>query len=115
VSTSGSGDITVNQQTQVDTNNPSGVVAGQLGGSVRADPATVVVTTAAATCWILVVDGNSTRGCGNASVTDTKGDRAGRVTKLRGSEPIQLQLIQDGKVLASGTVSGDNRYVTVSA
>ncbi len=94
-------------------NDVTGVVAGASAGGVRSGPATVNVRTDPGTCWVLVVDGNTHNGCGNATLTDTRGDRAGRVTKVRGSAPITLQLVAGGQVVASGTVQGDYRYVTV--
>jgi len=111
VQTRGGGTVIVNQTNTSDT---SGVQAGGNAGSRRSNTASVVVFTDASTCWILVVDGNAHRGCGNATITDTRGERAGRVTKLSGSAPIQLQLLVDGQTVASGEVSGDGRYVTVS-
>jgi hypothetical protein len=91
----------------------SGVEAGANAGSRRSDTASVVVFTDPSTCWILVVDGNSHRGCGNATITDTRGERAGRATKLSGPSPIELQLLVGGRTVESDQVQGDGRYVTV--
>lgn len=110
VRTSGGGTVVVRQTNSSDT---SGVDSGGNAGARRSDTASVVVFTAPSTCWSLVVDGNQHSGCGNASITDTQGERAGRVTKLSGSEPIQLQLLVNSQAVASGQVSGNNRYVTV--
>lgn len=91
----------------------SGVIAGADAGSRRSSTSSVVLSTAPSTCWYLVVDGNRHKGCGNATISDTRGVRAGRATKLSGTDPITLQLLTNGQAVASGTVSGNNRYVTV--
>lgn len=91
-----------------------GVIGGSDPGTHRADEARVVVTTDAVTCWILVVDGNGTNGCGPATITDSHGIRAGRVTKLGGTVPIQLQLLSEaGETISSGEVVSTDHYVTV--
>ncbi len=113
VTQGGGGTVVVRQTQVVDASDGSGVVAGANSGARRSSTSSVVVSTAPSTCWILVVDGNRHNGCGNATITDTHGVRAGRVTKVSGSEPIQLQLITNGQAVDSGTVSGNNRYVTV--
>jgi hypothetical protein len=74
----------------------------------------VVLTTDPDTCWVLVVDGNYHRGCGDARISDVYGSSAGRVTKLSGDSPIQLELISStGQTVDSGQVISSNHYVTV--
>ena len=109
----GGGTVTVRQNQTVDTSDDSGVVDGGFGGERRSSTSSIVVSTAATTCWILVVDGNRHDGCGNATISDTRGTRAARVTKVSGSAPIQLQLVTDGTAVATSTVSGNNRFTTV--
>lgn len=109
----GGGTVTVRQNQTVDTSDDSGVVDGGLGGSRRSSTSSVVVKTSPTTCWVLVVDGNRHDGCGNATLSDTRGARAGRVTKVSGSDPIQLQLVTEGTVVDTSTVSGNNRFTTV--
>ncbi len=107
------GDVTVDQRNTVSTSDDSGVVAGGSSGSRRSSTSSIVVRTEPTTCWVLVVDGNVHRGCGNATITDTRGERAGRVTKVSGTAAVEVQLLTNGQVVATGTVSGNNRYVTV--
>lgn len=91
----------------------SGVEAGANAGARRSDTASVVIFTDPSTCWNLVVDGYANRGCGNATITDTRGERAGRVTKLSGPSTIELQMLVRGQTVESDQVQGDGRYVTV--
>ncbi len=105
--------VVVTQNSTVDTNDDSGVVSGSASGSRRSSTSSVVVRADPSTCWVLVVDGNRHTGCGNATITDTRGQRAARVTKLSGTTPVQLQLLTDGQTVANGEVSGIDRYVTV--
>jgi hypothetical protein len=111
--TSGSTTTTTTRVVVVDPSDVSGVIAGASRGSRRGSTATVLVGSDPATCWTLVVDANFHRGCGNASITDTYGDRAGRVTKLSGGDTIQLSLLSDGQTVTSSQVSSINHYVTV--
>lgn len=97
----------------VDASDVSGVIAGASRGARRGSTSTVMVASDPATCWVLVVDANYHRGCGNASITDTYGNPAGRVTKLSGAGTIQLSLLDGGQTLANGQVSSINHYVTV--
>lgn len=114
VTQNGGGTVVVRQSQTVDSNDTSGVVSGGNAGARRSSTATVVVTASPSSCWVLVVDGNTHPGCGNATITDTRGERAGRLTKLSGSTAIGLQLYAGGQVISSGSVSGNSRYVTVS-
>jgi len=97
----------------VDPSDVSGVIAGASRGSRRGSTASVVVGTDPATCWVLVVDANYHRGCGNATITDTYGTSAGRVTKLSGGSTIQLSLVSAGQTVSTGQVSSVNHHVTV--
>ncbi len=113
VTTSG-GQVVIEQRQQVDTSGDSGVIGGAARGSHRSAAATVVVATDPSTCWVLVVDANYHRGCGNARISDVYGTSAGRVTKLSGTTPISLELISSsGQTVATGRVSSSNHYVTV--
>jgi hypothetical protein len=111
--TSSGGRVVVNQSTTVSTSDDSGVVAGSGSGSRRSSTSSVVVRADPTTCWILVVDGNRHTGCGNATLTDTRGARAARVTKVSGATPVQLQLLTNGQAVDNGQVSANDRYVTV--
>ncbi len=92
-----------------------GVVVGATDGGTRADRARVVVETGGGTCWWLTVDGIRSTGCGNGEVSDTRGERAGRVIKQSGGDPITLKLIAaSGQEIDVGVVSGVGHYVTVT-
>jgi hypothetical protein len=99
--------------TTVGTSDDSGVVAGGRSGARRSSTSSVLVRADPATCWILVVDANRNTGCGNATLTDTRGTRAARVTKVSGATSVHLQLLTNGQEVASGAVAGNDHYVTV--
>lgn len=106
--------VVVEQEQRVSTSDDSGVIGGSNRGSRRSSTARVVVATDPGTCWLLVVDGNSHRGCGPATISDVYGTCAGRVTKLSGSTPIKLALLDSsGHTITSGKVISNHRYVTV--
>lgn len=105
---------TVVQQQRIVTNGDYGVVAGSEAGSRRTDSSSIAVGTDPSTCWVLVVDGNAHRGCGDATISDTRGKSAGRVTKLSGDAPVELSLDKDGTTVDSGVVRSVHHYVTVT-
>ncbi len=110
---SGGGTVVVRQEQTVDSNDVSGVIGGSNGGARRSSTSTLIVRADPTTCWILVVDGNENRGCGNASVTDTRGERAGRLIKCSGTTTAHISLVTDGQTVDTGQVQGINHYVTV--
>ncbi len=114
-STSGRGSrATVIQRQTIDTAGDLGVVTGGAAGGRRPSSSSIAVRTDPGTCWVLVVDGNSHRGCGDATISDTRGTSAGRVTKLSGSSSVELSVVRDGQIVASGIVQSSGHYVTVT-
>jgi hypothetical protein len=106
--------VTVTEQAVVvDSTDDSGLVSGGGAGQRRSNPASVQVDTGPGTCWNLIVDSNLNTGCGFASITDVRGERAGRVIKVSGSDRIQISLLQDGQTIATDQVRRTDHYVTV--
>ncbi len=113
-STAARGSTVGQQNQQVDPSDDSGVIGGAPRGHRRSSTDTVAVATDPTTCWVLVVDGDYNRGCGNTTVDDMYGTSAGRVTKLSGGAPILLTLRNStGHTISSGQVVSDDHYVTV--
>ncbi len=114
---SSDGGTSVTSQQTISINGSSGdlgVTSGSGGGAPADGRATAIVQAAPDVCWVLTLDGNNHRGCGNASLTDTRGAAAARITKTSGSGTIRLILQSGGRTVDSGTVTRVSRYVTVA-
>jgi len=95
--------------------NDLGIAPGSNGGSRRPTVATVLVRAAPDVCWILTLDGNGHYGCGSASLSDTLGLPAARLTKTSGPTMVAVQLVAGGRTLSTGAVVRIGRFVTVQA